>query len=133
MTTTVTLDEDLSLDDLLAVAHGAQVALGPTARGRIAAGRSVVDKALADDAAVVAAEMDAQRLRGITDLVRRLGEQGYLRDDVTPDWAVDVLFLLTSWNTYDQLRSGRGLDQPAIAERLITTFTRTLCRPETLP
>lgn len=85
------------------------------------------------DAAVVAAEMDVQRVRGITDLVRRLGEQGYLRDDVTPDWAVDVLFLLTSWNTYDQLRSGRGLDQPAIAERLITTFTRTLCRPETLP
>ncbi len=84
------------------------------------------------DAAAVAAEMDEMRLRGLHSLARRLGEQGYLRPEVDHDQAVDVLFVLTGWNTFDQLHTGRGLDPAAVAERLTKMFTLTLCRPESL-
>jgi AcrR family transcriptional regulator len=85
------------------------------------------------DAAVVAAEMDELRLRGLRDLVRRLDEQGYLRPELGRERAVEILWVLTSWNSFDQLYSGRGLDQPAAAERLVTMARLTLCRPETMP
>jgi AcrR family transcriptional regulator len=85
------------------------------------------------DAAVVAAEMDELRLRGLRDLVRRLDEQDYLRPELGRERAVEVLWVLTSWNSFDQLYSGRGLDQPAAAERLVTMARLTLCRPETMP
>jgi AcrR family transcriptional regulator len=84
------------------------------------------------DAAAVAAEMDEARLRGLHSLAGRLDEQGYLRPGIDHEQAVDILFVLTSWNTFDQLHTGRGLDQPAIAQRLTTMFRRTLCRPESL-
>ena len=85
------------------------------------------------DAAVVAAEMDELRLRGLRDLVRRLDEQGYLRPELSREQAVEILWVLTSWNSFDQLYSGRGLDQPKAAERLVTMARLTLCRPETMP
>lgn len=85
------------------------------------------------DAAVVAAEMDELRLRGLRDLVRRLAEQGYLRPELGQEQAVEILWVLTSWNSFDQLYSGRGLDQRAAAERLVTMARLTLCRPETMP
>ena len=66
-------------------------------------------------------------------LARRLGEQGYLRPELDHEQAVEILWVLTSWNTFDQLYSGRGLDQPAAAERLVTMARLTLCRPETMP
>ncbi len=40
--------------------------------------------------------------------------------------------LLTAWNTFDQLHAGRGLDPPAVAQRLTMMFRQTLCRPEPL-
>ena len=85
------------------------------------------------DAAVVAAEQDELRLRGLERLARRLGEQGYLRPELDHEQAVEILWVLSSWNTFDQLYSGRGLDQPAAAERLVTMARLTLCRPETMP
>ena len=85
------------------------------------------------DAAVVAAEMDEVRLRGLGRLARRLGEQGYLRPELDHEQAVEILWVLSSWNTFDQLYSGRGLDQPAAAQRLVTMARLTLCRPETMP
>lgn len=83
------------------------------------------------DAAVVAAEMDEVRLRGLRSLARRLGEQGYRRPELGQEEAVDILWALTSWNTFDQLYSGRRLDQPAVADRLVTMARLTLCRQET--
>ena len=85
------------------------------------------------DAAVVAAEMDEVRLQGLRSLARRLGEQGYLRPELDHEQAVEILWVLTSWNSFDQLYSGRGLDQPAAAQRLVTMARLTLCRPETMP
>jgi AcrR family transcriptional regulator len=83
------------------------------------------------DAAVVAAEMDEVRLRGVHSLARRLGEQGYLRPELSQEEAVDILWVLTSWNTFNQLYGGRELDQPAVADRLVTTARLTLCHPQT--
>ena len=85
------------------------------------------------DAAVVAAEMDEVRLQGLHSLVRRLGEQGYLRPELGHEQAVDVLWVLSSWQTFDQLYTGRRLDQAAVAERLVTMARLALCRPETVP
>lgn len=85
------------------------------------------------DAAVVAAELDEVRLRGLHSLARRLGEQGYLRPELSHEQAVDILWVLSSWTTFDQLYTGRGLDQPAAAERLVTMAQQALCRPETMP
>jgi AcrR family transcriptional regulator len=84
------------------------------------------------DAAVVAAEMDEARLWGLRSLAGRLGEQGYLRPELSQEEAVDILWALTGWNTFDQLYSGRRLDQPAVADRLVTMARLTLCRPETM-
>ena len=42
---------------------------------------------------------------------------------------MDILWALTSWNTFDQLYRGRGLEQPAAADRLVTMARLTLCRP----
>jgi AcrR family transcriptional regulator len=84
------------------------------------------------DAAVVAAEMDEARLWGLRNLAGRLGEQGYLRPELSQDEAVDILWAVTGWNTFDQLYSGRRLNQPAVADRLITMARLTLCRPETM-
>ena len=45
----VQLGESLSLDDVVAVARGADVAFGEAARARVARARTVIDEALADD------------------------------------------------------------------------------------
>ena len=79
------------------------------------------------DAAAVAADIDALRLRGLRDLVRRLAEQGRLRPGLDPEQAVDVLWVLSSWGTHDQLATGRGLDPEAIGARLVDIAVRTLC------
>jgi hypothetical protein len=60
-------------------------------------------------------------------LARALAEQGHLRDGVTHDEAVDVLWLITSFETFDQLYTGRGLSADAAAERLIAMVTRAIC------
>jgi AcrR family transcriptional regulator len=85
------------------------------------------------DAAVVAAELDETRLRGLRSLAMRLGEQGYLRPELSQQEAVDILWTLTSWNTFDQLYRGRRLDPSGVADRLVTMARLTLCRPETIP
>jgi len=97
------------------IAHGHRVALAITAL-------AVVDP----DAAAVAAEVDAMRLRGLRDLVRRLDEQGRLRPDLDREQALDILWSLSSWGTYDQLATGRGLDPDAVAARLVDIAVHTL-------
>lgn len=84
------------------------------------------------DAAAVAAELDEMRLWALNALTTRLAEQGYLRPEIDHDQAVDILFVLTGWNTFDQLHTGRGLGPGTVAERIITMVRLTLCRPESL-
>ena len=95
---------------------------------------AISDLAAVDpDAAVVAAELDELRLQGLRNLARRLDEQGYLRPELDQEQAVDILWIVSSWKTFDQLHNGRGLDQAAVTERLATMARLTLCRPGTVP
>ena len=71
---------------------------------------------------------EQNRARGIERFVARLAEQGVLRDDVTAEQAADVLWMLTGFETFDLLYTGRGLTPEQIAETFIATAERTLCR-----
>jgi AcrR family transcriptional regulator len=85
------------------------------------------------DAAAVAAEEDEKRLRGLDAMLRRMADQGYLRSDLDHAEALDIAYLLSSFRTFDQLYTERGLDQPTAASRLVRLAISTLCRPEALP
>ena len=51
-----------------------------------------------------------------------------LRADVTADQAADLLWLLTSFDSFDLLYTGRDLSIEKTATTLITTADRSLCR-----
>ncbi|HEY5857139.1 MAG TPA: TetR/AcrR family transcriptional regulator [Aldersonia sp.] len=73
--------------------------------------------------------MEADRRAGVAHLASRLAEAAVLRDDVSTDWATDMLWILTSFESLDLLLTGRGLTVDEAIERLVTTAERTLCRP----
>lgn len=83
-----------------------------------------IDPASAGDAV---RSMEEDRRGGITHLVDRLAGAGLLRADVAPEWAVDVLWMLTSFDALDHLVTGRGLALDDAIERLVTTAERALC------
>ncbi|MGH3768719.1 MAG: hypothetical protein ACRDS0_21685 [Pseudonocardiaceae bacterium] len=57
-----------------------------------------------------------------------LAEQDILRPDVTTDEATHLLWLLASFDSFDQLCTGRSLPPEVVAQTLITTAERGLCR-----
>jgi AcrR family transcriptional regulator len=78
-------------------------------------------------AAVRRVEQD--RAGGMAYLAGRLAEQGILRPDVTKEQAANLLWLLTSFDAFDQLYTGRGLPADEVAGLLITAAERSLCKP----
>jgi AcrR family transcriptional regulator len=74
------------------------------------------------------ARMEQRRAGGMAYLAQRLAEQHLLRDDVTVDQAAHLLWLLTSFDGFDLLYTGRGLSADEVADILVTTAERTLCR-----
>jgi AcrR family transcriptional regulator len=74
-------------------------------------------------------KMDEGRAGGMAAHAQRLAEQGILRADVTVDAATDLLCLLTSFDSFDLLHTGRGLAAAGVAELLITAAERSLCQP----
>jgi AcrR family transcriptional regulator len=74
------------------------------------------------------ARMDQNRRGGLEYLARRLDEAGVLRDDVTATQAVDLLWVLSSFEAFDQLHTDRGLSVDDAADVLATTAERTICR-----
>jgi hypothetical protein len=54
--------------------------------------------------------------------------QEILRPDITEHEAADVLWLLTSFDSFDLLYTGRGLPVDEVARRLTATAERSLCR-----
>ena len=72
--------------------------------------------------------MEQGRAAGMGHLAQRLAEQGVLRPDVEPDQAADVLWLLTGFDSFDLLYTGRALSREDTATTLITTAERSLCR-----
>jgi hypothetical protein len=55
-------------------------------------------------------------------------DQGVLRDDVTVHEAADVLWLITSFETFGQLYMSRSLTPKQVGERLMAITRRTLYR-----
>jgi hypothetical protein len=86
--------------------------------------------ALLDAAAVGGAiqRLEQQRAGGMTLVARRLADQGMLRRDITTDEATDLLWLLTSFDSFDLLHTGRDMPVDKAATTLITTAERSLLR-----
>ena len=72
--------------------------------------------------------LEKRRWGGMKHLAKRLDEQGLLRPDVTVDQAADVIWLLASFASFDALYTGRRLPAAKVADILIATAERTLCR-----
>jgi AcrR family transcriptional regulator len=80
------------------------------------------------DASSAAARLNFGRREGMRKLAQRMHDQGALRDDVTVEEAADVLWVITSFETFDQLYRGRSLSPADVGARLIAMAKRTLCR-----
>ena len=82
-----------------------------------------------DGVAAVAAIEDGRR-PGMARLARALRAQGYMRDDITLDEATEILAVITSFQSFDELFTGSGLPADTVADRLIAMAERSVCRPD---
>jgi AcrR family transcriptional regulator len=69
-----------------------------------------------------------QRARGTASVARRLAAQGHLRDGVGAEEAAQVLWVLTSFDAFDLLYTGKGLPVDEVVRVLTATAERALCR-----
>jgi AcrR family transcriptional regulator len=72
--------------------------------------------------------MEQRRAGGMAYLAKRLAEQDLLRPDVTEADAANLLWLLASFDAFDMLYTGRSLSAEEVAEVMISTAERALCR-----
>ncbi|MGZ4617344.1 MAG: TetR/AcrR family transcriptional regulator [Frankiaceae bacterium] len=77
--------------------------------------------------------IEGRRARGMGRVARQLAEQSVLRPEVTADEAADLLWVLSSFDSFDLLYTGRGLPADEVARVLITTAERSLCRRDVGP
>jgi AcrR family transcriptional regulator len=82
-----------------------------------------------DGAGRAIARSEQRRFKSMGWLANRLHEQRQLRPDVTPDHAAHVIWLLASFDAYDLLASGRGLDPDDALETLTHTAEQALLTP----
>ena len=71
---------------------------------------------------------EKNRRGGMEYLAKRLAEDGALRDDVSMEMAVDVLWMICSFEAFDLLHTGQGLSVDAAVDALAITAERALCR-----
>ena len=90
--------------------------------------RALYSMAQLDDQAVGGAvkRREEARAEGMRRLAGRLAEQGVLRKGLTANDAEDVLWVLTSFESFDLLYAGRGLSLERTIEVLIETAERAL-------
>jgi len=90
--------------------------------------RALRSMAQLDEQAVggVVSRMDAERSAGMARLAGRLAEQGVLREGLGAEDAERVLWVLTSFESFDLLYTGRGLSTDRATEILIDTAERAL-------
>lgn len=72
--------------------------------------------------------LEQNRAQGVAHRARRLADAGPLRRDVPIEEAAHVLWMLTSFDAFDLLYTGRGLSVEQAANTLFTTAQRSLCR-----
>jgi AcrR family transcriptional regulator len=73
--------------------------------------------------------METKRAGGMRYLAQRLAEDSVLRNDVTVNQAVDVLWVLCSFETFDALYSSRGKSLDDAIGVIAWTAEHALCRP----
>lgn len=90
--------------------------------------RALYSLARLGDEAVGAAigRREQERTAGMAGIARRLAARGHLRKGVGATRAAHLLWVLTSFDAFDLLWSGRGLDADAVSELLFETAERTL-------
>jgi AcrR family transcriptional regulator len=71
-------------------------------------------------------KLEEGRAIGMASRARRLAEQGALRPEVTQARAADLLWLLTSFDAFDVLFTGRSLPAGQVADTLIATAEAAL-------
>lgn len=92
-----------------------------------AVGQALLSLAAVDrDASSAAARLNFGRREGMQRIAERMRAQGVLREDVTVDEAADVLWVITSFETFDQLHRGRGLSADQVGKRLLDITRRSL-------
>jgi AcrR family transcriptional regulator len=82
------------------------------------------------EAAVSLEDTNRGRLSAARSLARRLHRERKLKDGVRVDEAASILWLVTSFPTFDDLYAGWGLDVDQVAERLRSIIHGTLLRPD---
>lgn len=67
-----------------------------------------------------------ERAAAMARIAGQLHDQGHLRPGVSVEEANDILWVLTSFESFDLLYTGRGLPLDAVVERLAETAQRAL-------
>ena len=70
---------------------------------------------------------ETDRKHGMKHLAMRLAQDGYLRDDITVEQALDLLWVLGSFDAFYLVHAGRNLSVDDAADLLSLTAERTLC------
>jgi AcrR family transcriptional regulator len=93
--------------------------------------RALHSMAKLDEAAVggAVASREEERAAAMARVAAQLGEQGYLRPGVSVEEANDILWVITSFESFDLLYTGRGLPLDTVVERLTETAERALMTP----
>lgn len=96
--------------------------------------RALVSMAQLDPGAFSGAikRLEERRARGMTELARRLADQDQLRSDLDAKAAADALWLLTSFDAFDLLHTGRRLSTSRVADTLTEVIEHAVC-PKTSP
>jgi AcrR family transcriptional regulator len=81
-----------------------------------------------DAAGVAIRNMEKGRASGMARLAQRLADQGVLREDLTVADATDILWLLTGFDSFDALFTGRQRSLRRTAHTLTAMAEQTLCR-----
>jgi AcrR family transcriptional regulator len=71
---------------------------------------------------------DEGRAGGMEYLAKRLAEQDLLRPDVTAEEAANILYLMTGFDSFDQLYTGRSLPVDEVSRLMVATAERAVCR-----
>ena len=69
---------------------------------------------------------EQERAAGMARIARELEEQGALRPGVSVEEATNILWVLSSFESFDLLYTGRGLAVDAVVDVLMSTAERAL-------
>ena len=86
--------------------------------------------AIDPDAVAAVTAIEDGRRPGMARLAGALSAQGYLREDVTIEEATEILTVITSFQSFDELFTGSGLPADTVADRLMAMAERSVCRPD---